>query len=212
MSQNITKTVEVIIPIFNPPRYWSHSCLEHMIAIKTLYPRYRFHFTLVNDGSPSNIFRHIKRYLKKTDLKCNFFRLSINQGKGKAMQTGVKKVNQKIDYFICVDWDFPFGIIVLEKMFTKLEAGYDLVISDRGKGYLKKLPFMRSLLTNIWRWFIQTILHLDLPDTQGGLKSFAWTAKDAFESCTVNSFLFDFEFILECFKRKLKVVVVETQL
>lgn len=204
--------VEVVIPVYNPPPDWEASCLEHIIALQAMHPQYKFHFTLVNDGSIGNVLRPIQKGFEKSKIPYNSFNLSRNYGKGKALRTGVDGAKRYADFFICVDWDFPFGVVVVGDILRKLEDGVEVVTVDRGNDYLQKLPFIRSFLTRMWRIGIKKVLKLDLEDTQAGLKGFRKSALKRFTNCEIDSFLLDVEFILSCKSHHVKMASVPATL
>lgn len=212
MLQKSRVKVAVIIPIYDPPLNWEESCLEHMLALQALHPGYYFQYVLVNDGSPKNLFRRLKKLLKLTTVACQFHHLHRNYGKGKALRVGVQKFHASTPYFICVDWDFPFGVSIFKDIIQKLDDGYEVVLADRGGDYLAKLPLIRGHLTRLWRLFIRYVLPLKLPDTQGGLKVFSNNVKNLFTSCTTDSFFHDFEFILRCHMASVKITAVKVSL
>ena len=55
-------------------------------------------------------------------------------------------------------------------------------------------------------------LPADIQDTQAGLKGFNSRGKKAFLQTTVNSFVFDTEFILLAYNKKLKITPLDVQL
>jgi len=201
------KRIAVIIPLYNPPALWEGNCIEHIIAIIELYSQYSFYFVFVND-SPKNILnKKIVTLLTTFKIEYKILTLKKHLGKGMALKVGVREV--RADYYLCIDWDFPFGIIVLQDIISKLEKGANVVTINRGKKYLTQLPLLRSSLTMIWRLFINRIVKLDINDTQSGLKGFDNVGKKLFLQAFTNSFLHDLEFIYLCRENNLSLAVVE---
>ncbi len=209
---NSKNQVSVIIPVHNPPLHWEESTLEHIVALQTLLAEYKFHFILINDGSPMNVIRKLRKKLDKVQIRHSIYHLPENLGKGKALRTGLLKAAQNSSYYICVDWDFPFGITPIQSILEELAGGADVVLVDRGNEYLRKLPASRSWLTRLWRIFIRKYLGLDLPDTQGGLKGLSHKAQQVAVQGTINSFLSDLELILLCRRHKLQIKTVKAYL
>ncbi len=204
--------VAVIIPVYNPPTRWDESCFEHIISLQALHPQYHFQFTLVNDGSSTKVFRRIGKALKASKTSHRLYNLDGNYGKGKALRKGVSRAQDDADFFVCVDWDFPFGVSIIKEILDKLQGSYDVVLINRGQGYLKEIPFFRSFLTRIWRTFIKKLLLLEIEDTQAGVKGFSKRGVKYFLNCKINSFLHDLEFILNCRGDKLKIAVLPAHL
>ena len=204
--------VTVIIPVYNPPPQWHESCLEHIISLQALHPQYQFHFVLVNDGSPRNVFRRIHRKLELFKVSYTLCYLEHNFGKGMALRKGLSKAKRGTNLFITVDWDFPFGVLVIGSILKKLQEGCEVVFVDRGKEYLSQIPPIRSFLTRIWRHFIMRFFHLEINDSQAGVKGFSRIAVPYFLSCQINSFLHDLEFLLKCHHHHLKTTSIKAQL
>lgn len=212
MTNRSFEKVAIIIPVFNPPLHWGVSCFEHIVALQALYPKTKFVFVFVDDGSRKGVFRHIIKTLKNAKVSFNMYTHMKNFGKGRALRTGVEKVRDQVQYILCVDWDFPFGIFAIGSMLEKLRNGSDVVIADRGKEYLKKIPLFRSLLTRLWRVFVIQFLGLHVKDTQGGLKGFRTSTAELFLQTQTDSFLHDLEFILLCERNGKKVAITQVDL
>lgn len=203
-------TVAIIIPIYNPPNRWEYNCVEHIISVITLYPSYQFQFVFVNDGSEKFSFSKLRNILRKFKILYKLYSLRKNYGKGGALKIGAVKI--EADHYICVDWDFPFGVAILGILLEKLEQHHDVVLIDRGRNYHNNLPAMRSIITQFWHIFITCFLHLNLNDTQGGLKGFNKNVRPYFLNCKTDSFLLDLEFIYQCKKHQVPIGVIVAEL
>lgn len=203
------RKVALIIPVYDPPLRWEDNCIEHILSLISLYPSYQFQLVFVNDGSKRFSFNKLRSILRKFKISYKLYSLRKNYGKGRALKTGVAKV--QADHYICVDWDFPFGVIILGKLLRKLEET-DFVIIDRGKHYYDHLPVIRSFITKVWRIFIKYLLHLQLNDTQGGLKGFNKNISEHFTNCQTDSFLLDLEFIYMCKRHGVSIGVIQADL
>lgn len=202
--------IGVVVPIYNPPLGWQYNTTEHMLLLKQLAPKYQFKFLLINDGSRDDIITEFKQMCTKTKLKCSHHSLNSNQGKGMALKFGVSHL--KADYYICVDWDFPFGVNTIIKIIDDLVSGSNLVIIDRGSAYINYLPPRRAMFTRIWRFLINNYFKLNVADTQGGLKGFDKKGARSFTECELNGFLQDTEFVLKARNEELKISSVISQL
>ena len=204
--------IAIIVPIYNPPSHWEESCLEHMLAFQTLHPEHEAQFILVNDGSEQTIFSRLQTQIQKTTLRCSIFHLSKNYGKGRALRYGISKVQSETDCIVCVDWDFPFGVGIIDEMVRKIVSGEEIILADRGISYLKKLPKTRALITRLWRRFLRSVLQIGLSDTQAGVKAFTVRSAALYGECKIDSFLSDFEFLLRARINKIPVSTLPAEL
>jgi predicted glycoside hydrolase/deacetylase ChbG (UPF0249 family) len=185
--------VAIVIPVYNPPDGWWQNTLEHILLLVAMVPEYDLHFVVVNDGSAAHIFKEFDRAMRRAGFSYTRYSHTQNYGKGRALKTGVS--HTKADYFICVDWDFPFGARTIQQIIDKLRKGAQVVILDRGMEYIRALPVRRAFITSVWRQFINRYLHLGVPDTQGGTKGFDAGAAKYFVKCRLDGFMHDTEFV-----------------
>jgi len=202
------KSVNVIIPIYKPPTLWEDSLVQHMGTLIQLYPQYKFSFIIVNDGTRNLSFKRLSDLCKKLKIQYISVDLKTNKGKGSALREGLRR--HTADYYICVDWDFPFGVIPIGEILEKLKKGPDVVLIDRGKDYPSKLPIVRRFVTNIWRFYLKKALHLNVPDTQAGLKGFNDKGKSVFVNTKISTYLCDVEFFYSCLENNLSIEYLQT--
>lgn len=200
--------VNVIIPIYNPPTLWEDSLVQHMGTLIRLFPHYSFSFIIVNDGTKNLSYERLQTLCKKLKIEYVSINSKINKGKGNALREGLKSNNAA--YYICVDWDFPFGVIPIGEMLAVLRKGHDVVLVDRGKDYPAKLPVARGLVTNTWRFYLKHILHFNIPDTQGGLKGLNSKGKNAYIKTKISTYLCDVEFFYNSLEDNLSIEYIQT--
>lgn len=137
----------------------------------------------------------------------------VNRGKGAALREGVRTAMSDVacQYVIYTDYDIPFTEDSYLAVLDTLLAGYEVVTADRGASYKKHLKGFRRVLS--WGSKVLNRLFLDLPvsDTQGGLKGFTREGAKAFLATSIESFLFDTEFIAIATRRKLKITSVPVE-
>ena len=185
-------TINVILPVYNPPPDWEILTLASCYFIREKAPLYDWQFHFVNDGSTNDD----QAFNKLRDIKLHFIHLheyAENKGKGFAVRYGFQKARSATLYMYS-DWDFPFGESVLIEAIKKLNH-CDIVVANRGKAYYAHLPRARQTLTQIQRVINLYALKLKQIDTQAGFKAFNHTGKALFMKTTINEFLFDTEFI-----------------
>lgn len=212
MLKTTSEMIRIIIPIFNPPPNWEICCLEHMLLFKTLYPHHNVEYVLVNDGSNKNLFQSIKMHAKRLQISLQLSHHKRNLGKGRAIKTGTLNLPENTACVLCVDWDFPFGVEVLDKMIKKLTGGADLVLVNRRSEYLRRLPWSRALITRLWRSILKKIFHLPFPDSQGGTKGFSQKVIPLIQNCKSDTFAQDFELLLTAWKKRMAILSLPVEL
>lgn len=114
------KKVLMIIPAYNE----QNNIIKVIEEIKTNYPQYDY--VIINDGSIDHTSRrcHRKGY--------NIVDLPVNLGLAGAFQTGLKYAYfHGYEYAIQFDADGQHKPEYINKMFLKMEEGYDIVIGSR---------------------------------------------------------------------------------
>ncbi len=114
--------ISVIVPVWNVEAYLD-KCLDSLVH-QTLFD---IEIIIVNDGSPDNSEKIIKKYLK--DYKNIKYLVKENGGLSDARNYGLKYVTG--EYVAFVDSDDYLDYDGLEKMYLKAkEKDYDMVVSD----------------------------------------------------------------------------------
>ena len=132
------KKVSFVIPC-----YRSASTLPKVVAeIEDTMKRmenYEYEIVLVNDCSPDNTFEVIrsicaeKKYVKGVNFAKNF-------GQHAALMAGLRETNG--DYVVCLDDDGQTPADEVDKLFTKLDEGFDAVYASYAH---KKHSFFRNM-------------------------------------------------------------------
>lgn len=192
-----------MLPCYNPSASWWQVAFDNFTKLKGIYGNQFVNLIIVNDGSSTP--------LDFTFLKANitgfvWIEYSANLGKGYALRQGVAKSNSHFCFY--TDLDFPFGIEPLQQTYQKLASGADVVTGSRTKEYYKRLPVKRWVISNVTNILNRLVLKVPFNDTQAGFKGFNKKGKELFLNTTVNSFLFDTEFILLAARNKLKISTV----
>ena len=114
--------IDIIIPCFN-----AYSTLDktlQSIAVQSI--KDRINVLLVDDCSEDKYDDYIDRY--KNYFNISILRLEKNSGPGVAREKGINNTIGKYIMFIDSD-DLFYSSISVEKLFYKIEEGYDLVFS-----------------------------------------------------------------------------------
>lgn len=197
--------INVIVPLYAPPAEWRGIAMQKCRQITAQAAEHDWHFHFVNDGSP-----HISGFEKQENdhfLNIYFHSYSQNKGKGFAIRYGLEQ-SGTADIFMHSDWDFPFGIDILQKSVVLLKNA-DVVVANRGAEYLTHLPPMRQKITSAQRLLNKFLFRLSVPDTQAGFKAFNTEGGAIFRKTRIETFLFDTEFVILAEKAGLKIVSAE---
>ena len=208
--------IDILLPTYKPPTGWDAKISD---AIRNL----RQHFSgqeveislyLVNDGSDISYFSEdaLNRIREAADGRLHFLTYSPNHGKGYALRHGVS--HSSGDYLVYTDTDFPFGWETVVLAIEKLQNGADVIMGQRGVEYVQFLSPMRRFLSKTVRKLNRFLLGLpdELLDAQSGLKGFNAKGREVFLKTTVNTFVFDSEFILMSWNRGLDIQTVPLRL
>ncbi|MHC1605501.1 MAG: glycosyltransferase family 2 protein [Candidatus Methanofastidiosia archaeon] len=147
--------VSVIIPAYN---------LEDKIAevVRRCPPEYEI--IVVDDGSCDNTYN----IAKKTGARV--YRHQKNEGKGRAMITGIPKATGDIVVFI--DGDLQHRPEDIPKLVEPIQNGeFDMVIGSRRIGSRTKMPIIRRLSNKLTNIIIRMSTGLEISDTQSGFRA-----------------------------------------
>ena len=201
--------VDILLPCYAPNERWH---LELKEFYEVARKKFELQFIIVNDGSRSDRLLTQIEDIKQAGIPLIFHSYEQNRGKGFALRTGVATSQAK--FIIYTDIDFPFTTESTLALIETLVAGnVDVVAGYRSQAYyLSKMSFFRKVLSRSFRFFLKRILRMPVSDTQCGLKGFNTNGKEIFLSTTIDRYLFDFEFIFQCSRKKsiiLKTVPVQ---
>lgn len=118
------------------------------------------------------------------------------RGKGAAVQLGVEQAVG--EYLLFMDADNATPISEIEKFWTALEQGVEVVIGDRymDKTHQAHQPWYRTIMSRGSNLLIQFVLVPHINDTQAGFKAFKTSAaKEIFKRITIKGFAFDMELL-----------------
>ena len=170
MLQGNKLNLSIVIPVFNEDRY-----LEKLFdQLKKFFNKDDIEIIIIDDGSTDNSHIIIENFKTKKDFKFNFscIKLDINSGKGKALQTGIKKANGK--YILLQDADLELDIKDSKEM-------YDMICNNQeikcifGSRYLsgklkKNNYFFNNLVGKINSLIFNIFFSQSLSDVHCGLK------------------------------------------
>jgi len=192
--------ISIVIPAFNEALR-----LPPTLLLATDYLEGReYEIIVVDDGSSDQT---VEVVLKMSKLRPNIrlISLSKNQGKGKAVRTGLNEAKFPILGFIDADGATP--IEEIDKLIKSLNDGADIAIGSRALKESKVETLIhRRALGRVFNFFVNLISVPGIADTQCGFKFFK---KEAFQKIypflTCDRFGFDVEILLLAQKLKLKI-------
>ena len=202
---------DLILPFYKPHEGWLNHLLESVTALKQVLNERgsTLCVILANDGSPESCYPD--EALKAIRAAADEFFFSsyvVNRGKGYCLRHAVQKADGDIQIY--TDGNFPFGWQCASVAYDRLNSGADVVMGIRGSDYGKALHPFRKLISKGVRRLNRFLLGMPerYLDTQAGMKAFKGAGKQAFLDTTVDTFLFDTEFILLAWDRGLRIDTV----
>ncbi|MFM1876817.1 MAG: hypothetical protein RL266_2554 [Bacteroidota bacterium] len=209
---NAPKSLDIVVPCFNPRTGWETILATGIANIKTLLPEGALNnVILVNDGSTSGVTENAVENLMGSSPEIKLIEYTPNKGKGHAVRSGVKGSEAELQIY--TDIDIPYveeSVAQFYQLLANDEA--DVVVASRGDSYYNSLSTFRRILSKSLRWLNGLLFGLKIKDTQGGLKGFNAKGREVFLQTKVNRYLFDLEFIQKASKTELRLKAMDVQL
>ena len=125
-------TLSIIIPVFNEEKT-IHLILEKVAKVE-LIAGIKKEIILVNDCSSDNSRKAIHDFAeKRPELLIQYYDHEVNQGKGAALHTGIRKANG--DYLIIQDADLEYNPEEYNELLVPVIKGFaDVVYGSRFRG------------------------------------------------------------------------------
>lgn len=203
-------TTALIIPVYNPLPGWEQLLYNRYNELKNAFQQ-PLQICIVNDGSTNGQFHNAAQWLQEQDATIRIISFDVNEGKGAALRKGLAVLDA--DYYAFTDVDFPYktdsAVAVMKRMQL---PGADIVIGNRNQQYYEQISNFRAALSKLVRFFIRHLMRIPFDDTQCGLKAFNRNGKQLFLTTTINTYLFDMEFVLLAVRVKANVQTVPVEL
>ena len=199
---------DLILPYYKPHDGWLDHLLDSIPPLKQELDKRgsTLRVILANDGSPSSYYpQEALEAIREAAGEFIFSTYDVNHGKGYSLRHAVQMADGDIQVY--TDGDFPFGWECVVAAFDRLTHGADVVMGVRGADYGKALHPLRKTISRGVRRLNRLLLRMPerYLDTQAGMKGFRGAGRKAFLDTTVDTFLFDTEFILLAWDRGLKI-------
>ncbi|MCB0755527.1 MAG: glycosyltransferase family 2 protein [Flavobacteriales bacterium] len=206
------KTLDIILPCYNPRPGWGKSLSESMTKIKMLLGEGVIEsIILVNDGSSEPLKDDELSKLTSTHSEVKLIEYPKNQGKGFAVRKGISSGNAHFQLYTDIDVPYVEESVKLFYNLLKNDEA-DVVLASRGDSYYNALSGFRRILSKSLRWLNGILFGLKISDTQGGLKAFNHKGRKVFLQTRVNRYLFDLEFIQKASKTDLRLIGLDVEL
>jgi len=194
------KTLSFVIPVYNEENRLEKT-LEALgqgfdysgITLKEII--------FVNDGSTdktgSILKDECKRLEKATDAKVKIISYQPNQGKGKAIRTGM--LASIADYTLFFDADMATPLTEFKKFMPYIKKNKPVIVGTRKNGestVVKHQPFYRESMGKVFTLLSNIILNTWVTDFTCGFKAFEYKAKEEiFGKSQVNGWGYDAEIL-----------------
>ncbi len=189
-------SLDVIVPVFNPPPGWETGVAERFSAFQKLLSGkvQSVALTLVNDGSTQNTEAENFQKLIAQLPEVQVVSYAQNRGKGFALRAGVAAT--EADFYLLTDADFPYTMDSMTRLADCLLAHGGVAAGNRDTAYYGQVPFLRKVISKCLRWLLRHVIGLSVTDSQCGLKGFDRAGRTVFLRTTIDRFLFDLEFLM----------------
>lgn len=204
------KRIDIVLPAYNPHINWEKGVAVNFHDLCAMFPKYKFSLYIATDGSVRGFEPDVVSFLKDEVKDVKIVDHAVNMGKGFALRSAVKQCAG--DWVIYIDYDFPYTFESISKVVAALRDGADVVIAARADSYQKNLPFVRKMLSYASHAVNRFVFRLPFKDTQGGMKGFNRRGRELFLQTTINTFLFDTQFIYKAVKSGADVRVVDAEI
>ena len=190
--------VSIVLPCYNPPAGWEQIIYERYYEFCKLTGE-QAQLLVVMDGKGSRDYTDALTFLENTIGNLKVITYDENRGKGYAIRQGVAAASG--DLIIYTDVDFPYTADSLIAVYNGLKYDeYDVCIGVKNDSYYSHVPFLRKAISHFLRFMIRLFLSMPVTDTQCGLKGFRKNVAPLFLQTTINRYLFDLEFVRNCYK------------
>ena len=199
---------DLILPYYKPHDGWLDHLLSAVAPLKQELNKRgsTLRVILANDGSPASYYpEESLAAIRAAVDEFVFSSYDVNHGKGYSLRHAVAQADGDVQIY--TDGDFPFGWECTLEAFDRLTNGADVVMGVRGADYGKALHPLRKTISKGVRRLNRFLLGMPerYLDTQAGMKGFRGEGRRAFLDTTVDTFLFDTEFILLAWDRGLRI-------
>ncbi len=203
--------ISLVLPCYNPPADWEKVVYENFGSFSNKIAE-KSELILALDGKSANVKEQSLQYLKDHIQQLTVVNYEENRGKGYAIRQGVAKA--KGDIIIYTDVDFPYDAASMYSIYKQLVSDTcDVAVGVKNESYYTHVPLVRRIISKFLRSVVRTFLSMPITDTQCGLKGFKRVVAPLFLQTTIDRYLFDLEFVRNCYvSKKYRVLAVPVAL
>lgn len=195
--------LSVVMPAYNEEKLIYQSIMTTIEILSGFVTR--FEIIVVNDGSKDRTKQEIERAMKK-DSRVHIVTSLKNRGKGNAILAGVSQADGAYIAFVDADLELNPSQLegYLEEMLTK---ELDVVIGCKfHKDSELHYPLKRKIMSMGYYMMLLLLFHLNVKDTQTGLKVFrAEAIKPVAHLIRTQGFAYDIELLVAINRRGFKI-------
>lgn len=195
--------LSIVMPAYNEEALIYNSIMQTLEIVGRFAPE--LEVIAVNDGSSDNTQKEIERAMRH-DSRVKMITSKKNHGKGNAIIAGVSQAEGELIAF--VDADLELNPCQLEGYLKKMiETGCDVVIGCKfHKDSELSYPFARKVISLGYYIMLLLLFHLDVKDTQTGLKVFRSEAiKPVAHLIRTSGFAYDIELLVALHRRGFRI-------
>ena len=204
------KCLCVIMPAYNVGIHIKDNLLKASKIISGFVHNYRI--IAVDDGSSDNTLSEIIS-ASESDSKISYISYNPNQGKGKAITSGISYANS--DYIAFLDSDLELNPMMLKSFLKAMkEKKADIVIGSKmHKDSKLEYPLKRRIMSFGYYVILKIMFRLDIKDTQTGIKLFkSQVIKSLTENMLTDGYAFDIEILAKANKAGCKIIEMPVEL
>jgi glycosyltransferase involved in cell wall biosynthesis/putative flippase GtrA len=185
--------ISIIVPAYNEALRLPER-LQNLAS--TLPSSFPVEIIVVDDGSTDTT-AAVTQHIAETFPQISCISYERNQGKGKAVRTGM--LAARGEYLVFSDADNTFTPRHIESLIAKLKAGNSIAIARRHGANGQRIEgesWQRHIMGKCFNQLVQAILLPGIKDSQCGLKGFHYqAARVIFCRQRLNGFAFDVEIL-----------------
>lgn len=204
-------TVSIILPCYNPQQGWE----ENILSFYTSFSQKAEGITeliIVFDGNSKTVSNEIISWIQEKIPSLKIIKYPENKGKGYAIRQGCSIATGGI--VIYTDIDIPYKMNSMVAIYDALiNNACDVAIGVKDDEYYDHVPVVRKFISKSLQLMIRIFFSMPVSDTQCGLKGFKKEVLPLFIATKTNRYLFDIEFIRNCYTgKKFKVRAIPVTL
>jgi len=202
--------LSIVMPAYKEEACIYNNLLETCDCIVEFCPDYEL--IVVNDGSPDHTFDEAMR-ARKVNPHIKIVTYQINRGKGGAIKEGIAHASG--EYVAFLDADLDLSPLHLKAFLNALlDEDADIVIGSKlHKDSKLNYPLKRKIMSYGYYMMLHILFHLDLKDTQTGVKLFRAAAIHPIaESLTTSGYAFDIEILARANQMGCRILEMPVQL